>query len=126
MCVPGSTGHSRCMSINQKLRRSTAAAFAVGTLGIVAGFGAGPAYADAVDDTFVASLADAGIPQIDPAREIAAGHAVCQNISEGPAPDEIVSAFVAKNVFATRAQDVAMIRASITAYCPQYLPQLHS
>jgi hypothetical protein len=114
------------MSINHNLRRNAAAAFAVGTLGIVAAFSAGPAYADAVDDTFVASLADAGIPQIDPAREIAAGQAVCQNLSEGPPPDEIVSAFVAKNVFATRAQDVAMIRASITAYCPQYLPQLHS
>jgi hypothetical protein len=114
------------MSINHKLRRNTAAAFAAGTLAMAAIIGAGPACADAVDDTFVASLAQAGIPQIDPALEIASGHAVCQNLSEGPTPDQLVAGFVAKNVFATRAQNVAMIRASITAYCPQYLPQLHS
>jgi len=126
MCVPGSDGQSRDMSINHKLRRNAAAAFAVGTFGIAAVFGAGPANADAVDDTFVASLAQAGIPQIDPDLEISSGHAVCQNLSEGPTPDQLVAAFVAKNVFATRAQNAAMIRASITAYCPQYLPQLHS
>jgi hypothetical protein len=35
-------------------------------------------------------------------------------------------AFVAKKVFATKQQDEAMIVASMTAYCPQYLPQLHA
>jgi hypothetical protein len=97
-----------------------------GTLGIAAIVGAGAANADAVDDTYVASLAAAGIPQIAPDRAILAGHAVCQNLDEGATPDGLVAAFVEQRVFATRAQDVAMIRASITAYCPQYLPQLHA
>jgi hypothetical protein len=96
---------------------------AAGTLGIAAIVGAGAANADAVDDTYLASLNQAGIPQIAPDRAILAGHAVCQNLHEGATPDELVAAFVAKKVFATNEQDVAMIRASITAYCPQYLPQ---
>jgi hypothetical protein len=99
---------------------------AAGTLGIAAIAGAGAANADAVDDTFVASLAQSGIPQIDPALEISAGHAVCQNLDEGATPDQLVAAFVARKVFATNQQDVAMIVASMTAYCPQYLPQLHA
>jgi hypothetical protein len=32
---------------------------------------------------------------------------------------------VARQVFATKQQVVAMISASISAYCPEYLPQLH-
>jgi hypothetical protein len=99
---------------------------AAGTLGIAAIVGAGAANADAVDDAFVASLAEAGIPQIDPALEITAGQAVCQNLDEGATPDQLVAAFVARKVFATKEQDEAMIIASMTAYCPQYLPQLHS
>jgi len=64
--------------------------------------GAGAANADAVDDTFVASLAQAGIPQISPNLEISAGHAVCQNLDEGATPDQLLAAFVAKKVFATK------------------------
>jgi hypothetical protein len=100
--------------------------FAAGTLGIAAIVGAGAANAEAVDDAFVASLAQAGIPQIKPQLEISAGHAVCQNLDEGATADQLVAAFVAKKVFATKQQDEAMIIASMTAYCPQYLPQLHS
>jgi hypothetical protein len=100
---------------------------AAGTLGIVALVGAGAAYADAVDDTYVTTLAQAGIPQIAPAAEISAGHAVCQNLDEGTTtPDRVVAAFDAKRVFATHDLNRAMIVASLTAYCPQYLPQLHS
>ena len=96
---------------------------AVGTLGLAVTAGAGMANADAVDDTYVAALAQAGIPQISPAAEISAGHAVCQNLNEGTTtPGQVIAAFVAKKVFATRQQDEAMITASITAYCPQYLP----
>lgn len=40
--------------------------------------------------------------------------------------DQPIAAFVAKKVFATKQQDEAMIIASMTADCPQYLPQLHS
>jgi hypothetical protein len=98
-----------------------------GTLGIAAIVSAGAANADAIDDTYVATLAQAGIPQIDPAREVSAGHAVCQNLDEGTTtPDRVLAAFVAKHVFATRELDRAMIVASMTAYCPQYLPQLHA
>jgi hypothetical protein len=100
---------------------------AAGTLAIVAFVGAGAANADTVDDSYVTSLAQAGIPQIAPAAEISAGHAVCQNLDEGTTtPDRVVSAFDAKRVFATHDQNRAMIVASLTAYCPQYLPQLHS
>jgi hypothetical protein len=99
---------------------------AVTSLGVAAAFGTGIANADAVDDTFVATLAEAGIPRISPDAEISAGHAVCQNLSEGATPDRLVGSFNAKQVFGTSQQNVAMIRASITAYCPQYLPQLHA
>lgn len=114
------------MFTNRFVKSVAGTVLVAGTLGIAAVVGAGAANADAVDDTYLASLAQAGIPQIAPERAILAGHAVCQNLAEGPSPDELVAAFVARNVFATKEQDVAMIRASITAYCPQYLPQLHS
>jgi hypothetical protein len=38
----------------------------------------------------------------------------------------VPAASVAKKVFATKQQDEAMIVASMTAYCPQYLPRVHS
>lgn len=113
------------MFANRFTTSIAAGALAVGTFGLAMVVGAGAANADAVDDTFVADLAQAGIPQIDPALEISAGHAVCQNLSEGATPDQIAAAFVRKKVFATKEQDVAMITASMTAYCPQYLAQLH-
>ena len=114
------------MSTNRFTKSIATAVLAAGTLGIAASFGAGAANADTVDDTFVASLAQAGIPQIKPELEIAAAHAVCQNLDEGAAPDQLVASFVAKKVFAIKEQDVAMIIASMTAYCPQYLPALHT
>jgi hypothetical protein len=116
------------MFTNRLTKSIAGTVLAAGTLGIAAIaaiVGAGAANADAVDDTFVASLAQAGIPQIKPELEISAGHAVCQNLDEGATPDQLVAAFVARKVFATKQQDVAMITASMTAYCPQYLPQLH-
>ncbi|WP_319448316.1 MULTISPECIES: DUF732 domain-containing protein [unclassified Mycobacterium] len=95
---------------------------AAGMLGLAVMAGAGSANADTVDDTYVAALAQAGIPQISPAAEISAGHAVCQNLDEGTTtPDRVIAAFAAKHVFATRQQDEAMVTASMTAYCPQYL-----
>lgn len=113
------------MFTNRFTKSIATAVLAAGALGTAATFGAGAANADAVDDTYLASLTQAGIPQIAPDRAILAGHAVCQNLNEGATPDRLVESFVAKNVFATKEQDVAMIRASMTAYCPQYLPQLH-
>jgi hypothetical protein len=114
------------MFTNRFTKSIAGTVLAAGTLGIAAIVGAGAANADAVDDTFVASLAQAGIPQIKPELEMSAGHAVCQNLDEGATPDQLVAAFVAKKVFATKQQDEAMIVASMTAYCPQYLPQLHA
>jgi hypothetical protein len=114
------------MFTNRFAKSIATAVLAAGTLGIAATFGAGAASATAIDDTYLASLAQAGIPQIAPDRAILAGHAVCQNLDEGATPDQLVASFVAKHVFATKEQDVAMLVASMTAYCPQYLPQLHS
>jgi hypothetical protein len=114
------------MFTNRFTKSIAGAVLAAGTLGIATIVGAGAANADAVDDTYVASLAQAGIPQIKPELEISAGHAVCQGLDEGATPDQLVAAFVARKVFATKQQDVAMITASMTAYCPQYLPQLHA
>jgi hypothetical protein len=90
------------------------------TLGLAAITSAGAADASTADDTYVATLAQAGIPRIDPAKEIMAGYAVCVNLSEGPTPNQLIDAFVARKVFATREQDAAMINAAISAYCPQY------
>jgi Protein of unknown function (DUF732) len=96
---------------------------AAGTLTLAVMAGTGTANADAVDDAYMAALAAVGIPQISPAAEISAGRAVCQNLDEGTTtPDRVIAAFVAKNVFATEQQDEAMVTASMTAYCPQYLP----
>jgi hypothetical protein len=129
--MPGNTAGAtekdpNTMFTNRFTKSIAGTVLAAGTLGIAAIVGAGAANADAVDDTYVASLAQAGIPQIAPELEISAGHAVCQNLDEGTTtPDRVLAAFVAKKVFATKEQDVAMIVASMTAYCPQYLPQLH-
>jgi len=47
----------------------------------------------------VATLAEAGIPQINAAADISAGHAVCQNLDEGTTtPDRVIAAFAAKKV----------------------------
>jgi Protein of unknown function (DUF732) len=95
---------------------------AAGTLGLATFVGAGAANASSLDDAFVATLVQAGIPQIQPALEISAGHAVCQNLDEGATPDQLIAAFITKKVFATKQQNETMIIASMTAYCPQYLP----
>jgi hypothetical protein len=108
------------MRANRLIKSMVGTVIAAGTLG-AALFGAGAANADSVDDTFVASLAQAGIPQIKPELEIASGHAVCQNLSEGATPGQLIAAFNAKKVFATPQQNEAIIVASMTAYCPQYL-----
>ena len=108
------------MRTNRLTKSIVGTVLAAGTLA-AALVGAGAANADSVDDTFVASLAQAGIPQIKPALEIASGHAVCQNLSEGATPGQLIAAFNAKKVFATPQQNEAMIVASMTAYCPQYL-----
>jgi hypothetical protein len=110
------------MFTNRFTRSLAGTVLAAGTLGVAAIIGAGAATADAVDDNYIASLNQAGIPQIAPDRAILAGHAVCQNLDEGATPRQLIAAFVAKNVFATPQQDEAMIVASITAYCPHHLP----
>jgi hypothetical protein len=115
------------MITNRFAKSVVTAALVAGTLGLATIVGTGAAHADSVDDTFVATLAQAGIPQIKPELEIAAGHAVCQNLDEGTTnPDRVLASFVAKRVFATYEQNRTMVVASMTAYCPQYLPQLHS
>ena len=93
------------MLTNRLTKSIVGTALAAGALGIAALVGAGTAAADSVDDTFVASLAQAGIPQIKPELEIAAGHAVCRNLSEGATPGQLVAAFDGKKVFATRQQN---------------------
>jgi hypothetical protein len=114
------------MSTNRFATSIAGTALVAATLGLGAIVGAGAASADSVDDTYVAALAQAGIPQIAPAMEISAGHAVCQNLDEGTThPDRVLAAFNRRRVFASDEQNRAMIVASMTAYCPQYLPQLH-
>jgi hypothetical protein len=113
------------MFTNRFTKSIAGTVLAAGTLGIAAIVGAGAASADAVDDTYLASLAQAGIPQIAPDRAILAGHAVCLNLDQGATPDQLLASFVEKRVFATKEQDRAMLVASMAAYCPQYLPQLH-
>ena len=108
------------MRIHRLTKSIVGTALVAGTLGLAAFVGAGAAAADSVDDNFVASLAQAGIPQIKPELEISAGRAVCQNLSEGATPAQLIAAFDAKKVFATAQQNEAMINASIAAYCPQF------
>src|SRR5690348_3766859 len=105
------------MLANRLVKTIAGSVLAAGTIS-AALLGAGTANADSVDDTFVASLAQAGIPQIKPGLEISAGHAVCQNLSEGATPGQLIAAFNTKRVFSTPQQNEAMIVASMTAYCP--------
>jgi hypothetical protein len=86
------------MRTNRLTTSIVGTALAEGTLG-AALVGAGAANADSVDDTFVATLAQARIPQIKPELEIVSGHAVCQNLSEGATPGQLIAAFNAKKVF---------------------------
>lgn len=108
------------MLTNRLMATIAGTVLAAGTLA-AALVGAGTANADSVDDTFDTSLTQAGIPQINPALEITSGHAVCQNLREGATPGQLIAAFDAKKVLATPQQNEAMIVASMTAYCPQYL-----
>lgn len=108
------------MFTNRYTKSIAATVLAAGTLGIAAIVGAGPANADAVDDTYLASLAEAGIPQVEPERAILAAQAVCHTLDGGASPDELIASFVEQKVFATKQQDEAMIIAAMTAYCPEY------
>ena len=108
------------------LKTCAATVLAMATLWIAALAEAGAAGADAVDDSYLDSLSAAGIPEIAPARAISAARAVCRTLSEGVTPDELITEFVEQKVFATDLQNAAMIIASMSAYCPQYLPQLNS
>jgi hypothetical protein len=96
------------------------------SLGVAMTIAPANAGADVADDGYLAALARAGIPQIAPDRAIAAAKAVCLNLDQGATPDQLLASFVAKHVFASEAQDRAMIIASMTSYCPQYAPLLHA
>jgi hypothetical protein len=65
------------MFTNRFTKSIAGTVLAAGTLGTAAMVGAGAASADAVDDTYLASLAQAGIAQIAPDRAIAARDTPC-------------------------------------------------
>jgi hypothetical protein len=112
--------------VSHFLKTCATTVLATATLWIAALAEAGAAGADGVDDSYLASLSAAGIPEIAPGRAISAARVVCRTLSEGVMPDELIAEFVAKKVFATDLQNAAMIIASMSAYCPQYLSRLDS
>jgi len=82
-----------------------------------------PAYADSVDDTFLATLHAAGITFPDPGRAIAAGKWVCNAVHGGNAMADVVKTVQSENP-GLRGDDAARFTAvAANVYCPTTLGQ---
>ena len=83
---------------------------------------AAPAYADAMDDQFLAALQASGVTFQDPARAIAAGRWVCQSVGQGTQMVDVVKTVETVNP-GLREENAAKFAAiAATAYCPSTLP----
>jgi hypothetical protein len=87
---------------------------------------AAPAYADAMDDQFLAALQATGVTFPDPARAIAAGRWVCQAVGQGTQMVDVVKTVEDRNP-GLREENAAKFAAiAATAYCPSALPRATS
>jgi hypothetical protein len=80
-----------------------------------------PAYADSVDDTFLATLHAAGISYPDPERAIAAGKWVCNAVRAGNPMADVVKTVQTENpgLHGDNAARFTAIAANV--YCPTTL-----
>ncbi|MEM6109535.1 DUF732 domain-containing protein [Mycobacterium sp. 050272] len=87
---------------------------------------AAPAYADAMDDQFLAALTASGVTFPDPGRAIAAGKWVCQAVGQGTQMVDVVKTVEDRNP-GLREENAAKFAAiAATAYCPASLPHTTS
>jgi Protein of unknown function (DUF732) len=82
---------------------------------------AAPAYADGVDDTFLATLRAAGITFPDPERAVAAGRWVCNAVHGGNPMADVVKTVQTENP-GLRGDNAAQFTAiAAKSYCPTTL-----
>lgn len=87
---------------------------------------AAPAYADAMDDQFLAALTASGVTFPDPGRAIAAGKWVCQAVGQGTQMVDVVKTVEDRNP-GLREENAAKFAAiAASAYCPASLPHTTS
>jgi hypothetical protein len=80
-----------------------------------------PAYADGVDDTFLATLNAAGITYPEPAKAVAAGKWVCTQVHSGSAMADVVKMVQSENP-GLRGDNAAKFTAiAANVYCPTSL-----
>jgi hypothetical protein len=82
---------------------------------------AAPAYADASDDRFLASLQAAGVTFPDPVKVIAAGKWVCQTVGQGAQMVDVVKTIQTKNPGLSGDNAAKFTAIAANVYCPQAL-----
>jgi hypothetical protein len=80
-----------------------------------------PAYADSVDDTFLATLQAAGITYPDPGRAIAAGKWVCSQVHGGDAMADVVKTVQTENPGLQGDNAARFTAIAANVYCPTTL-----
>lgn len=83
---------------------------------------AAPAYADGMDDQFLAALQASGVTFPDPARAIAAGKWVCQAVGQGTQMVDVVKTVEDRNPGLREDNAAKFAAIAATAYCPSALP----
>ncbi|WAC89732.1 DUF732 domain-containing protein [Mycobacterium sp. Aquia_213] len=83
---------------------------------------AAPAYADPMDDQFLAALQASGVTFPDPARAIAAGKWVCQAVGQGTQMVDVVKTVEDRNPGLREDNAAKFAAIAATAYCPSALP----
>jgi hypothetical protein len=82
---------------------------------------AAPAYADGVDDTFLATLRAAGISFPDPARAIGAGKWVCSAVHGGTQMSDVVTMVESGNPGLQQEHAAQFTAIAANVYCPNSL-----
>jgi Protein of unknown function (DUF732) len=80
-----------------------------------------PAYADGVDDTFLATLRAAGISFPDPARAIGAGKWVCTAVHGGTQMADVVKTVQSENPGLEQEHAAQFTAIAANVYCPTTL-----
>jgi hypothetical protein len=79
---------------------------------------AAPAHADGMDDQFLAALQASGVTYPDPARAIAAGKWVCQEVGQGTQMVDVVKTVQDRNPGLREDNAAKFAAIAATAYCP--------
>jgi Protein of unknown function (DUF732) len=77
-----------------------------------------PAHADSADDSFIASLKEAGITYSDPDAVVGAGKWVCDKVSGGTDMSDVVKTLTTKNTSLNPDKASKFATLAANAYCP--------